>query len=330
MNNQLESMGAWPRILRCKALGVDITSALQIARSNYGPNSLPARIIEKAAALDTDAFQNDPDLRAASRGFLELVQASSLLGKISGFCRVPFETNILKQKTPLEASWIAEGRPMPITLTSFEATKLTFRRIGAIIPVTDDVLKGAGAAFENALSRQLTSAVSELENTSFTDPANAGEEGVTPASITHGVTPIGGTEVPSDDVNELLDGFTGDLERSVLVTSPRAGKALHDAGFDSTGIKGGDVAGLTHITSTDVPDSRVILLDPTGIMLSDEGAIFDLSTQTTLQLTDSEGQPAESISLWQLNLSAIKITRHLNWQDLRGGSVAFINDAQWV
>lgn len=326
-----ENMTAWVRVLRCKAIGGNDGTAVEIARSSYGPSSLPARILEKSAAIWSGDIANDPDLRAASRGFIELVRSRSLVGKITGFQRVPFETAVLREVTPLDASWTAEGAAIPVTHSTFEASKLDMRKMGAILPVTDTVLKGAGAAFESTLSRQLVGAVATLENVSLTDPANAGATGVSPASLTNGVTPTSGSNDAAADVNKLADGFGGDLETAVLITSPRAGLALHNAGFESTGVRGGDVGGLVHVTSSDIPDSRVILLDPTGIILADDGVLLDVSDQTTLQLTDSNGDPTtDTISLWQLNLAAIRVVRHMNWLDLRGGSVAYVNDAAWV
>ncbi|WP_041709362.1 hypothetical protein [Advenella kashmirensis] len=75
----------------------------------------------------------------------------------------------------------------------------------------------------------------------------------------------------------------------------------------------------------------MILLDPSGIAISDDGVILDSSDQTTLELFDSNGDPSgDYLSLWQNNLAAIKVVHYLNWLDLRGTSVSFTDSAQWV
>ncbi|MFV1940629.1 hypothetical protein VPH49_07350 [Pseudomonas luteola] len=70
-----------------------------------------------------------------------------------------------------------------------------------------------------------------------------------------------------------------------------------------------------------MPDGFLGLIDPSGIILADDGVLLDLSDQTTLTLEDGN-----VVSLWQLNLSAIKATRLLNWLTVREGSVAYIAD----
>ncbi|MEI2415495.1 phage major capsid protein [Orrella sp. JC864] len=330
MTTYTDNASTFARVLRAKALAGNVSGALEYAKANFGPNSQAAKLLEKDI-MGTWDLGTDADVRAASRGFLDLVRSRSLLGKISGWFRLPFETPTLRQNQQLAASWVAEGKPIPLTISAFDRAKLEQRKIGSILPVTVELLKGAGADFESALNRVLSGAVAGLEAASLTDPLNAGVPDESPASLTYGVTPVPGSTDPLADIETLLDGFLGDLEASVLVTSPRAGLVLHSAGFESTGVRGGDVAGLVHVTSGAVPDNRVILLDPTGIALADDGVILDTSEQGTLQLADSNGDPTdEYISLWQQNLAAIKVVRYLNWLDLRGDSVAYTDSAQWV
>lgn len=324
-----ESMSALVRALHCKYVGGgDASAGLAYANSKFGPNSLAARILQKDVLNTLDV--EDADVRAASRGFMELTRSRSLLGKINGWFKLPFYTPTLKQNTPIVATWVPEGELILPTRTSFDRAETVPYKIGSIIPVTAELLKGAGASFESALNRILSGAVADLEAVSLLDPLNAGVQGESPASLTYGVTPTSGSADPKDDIKALVEGFDGDLEYAVLISSARAGVALHDAGYENTGAKGGDVAGLTHITTSSLPDSRVVLLDPTRIIVSDSGVVFDLSEQTTLQYFDSNGDPEGMISLWQTNLAAIRVTRHLDWFDMSSNSVAYINDATWV
>ncbi|WP_185749640.1 phage major capsid protein [Pseudomonas luteola] len=314
------------RFLQAKAVGAgDPLNALGYAKSQFGPSSTVVDLLQKEV-MGTTNLGSDPDFLAAGRGFMELVRSRSLIGKItaaSAFRKIPFETRILRQLSNPIATWTAEGQLIPVTGTDFENTSLlSANKVAGIIPMTNELLKGAGANFEAAISRDLSRAVADLESTSFIDPANAGQVGVSPASITYGITPlsfIGGDSKPY--VQALIDTFQGDLETAVFVTTPTIGTQLYNDGFLGAGALGGEVAGLPLVTSGAVPDGFLGLIDPSGIILADDGVLLDLSDQTTLTLEDDS-----VVSLWQLNLSAIKATRLLNWLTVREGSVAYFAD----
>ncbi|GAO95252.1 hypothetical protein CFN58_29895 [Pseudomonas avellanae] len=190
--------------------------------------------------------------------------------------------------------------------------------------MTTELLKGAGAQFESTASRDLSRAISDLEGFSFIDPSNAGVPGVSPASITNSVAAIEGGAGALGDIRKLLDAFKGDLETAVFIASPRAGLALHDAGYDGAGALGGDVAGIPLVTSSVVPDWLVALIDPAGILVADEGVLLDMSEQSTLVAADGT-----VLNLYQENMAAIKAERILNWSVERAGSVIYLIGANW-
>ncbi|WP_313302923.1 phage major capsid protein [Diaphorobacter sp.] len=310
MSFDLENASLYARVLRAKSHG----GAPEFAQAQWGPNSRVAAILQKGL-LSTASVAGDPDLRAASSGFLSLVRSRSLIGKIaavSGFAKVPFETPSLIQKTPLGAGWSGETRVIALASSSFDTASLKRKKIASIVPQTNELLKGAGADFESALTRDLVAAVAELEGAAFIDAANLETE-ESPAAITAGITPTTGTTDPKADIKTLLESFTGDIETAVLVTRPDAGLTLYNAGFLGSGVKGGDVAGVPHVTSNTVAAGTVALIDPSHILLADDGVVLDLSDEALL--FDENNKP---ISLWQFNLSAIRAIRYLNWKALPG------------
>lgn len=319
------------RLLQAKAVaGGDPMNAVGYAKAQFGPSNVVVELLEKAV-LGTGDLGSDPDFLAAGRGFMELVRSRSLIGKIaaaSPFRKVPFETRTLKQTGSTVAAWTAEGQPIPVTTSSFAATKLSHAKIAGIVPMTAELLKGAGANFESAMSRDLVRAVASLESSSFILPTNAGVPGESPASVTNGVVPIAASGATADalktDVRALIKSFQGDLETAVLVASPAMGVRLHLAGYEGAGAMGGEVLGIPLTTCSSVPDGLLVLIDPSGILLADDGVLMDLSEQSTLTM---EGD--EVVSLWSENLAAIKATRIVNWLTSRDGSVAYITGADW-
>ena len=310
MSFDLENASLYARILRAKAHG----GTPEFAQAQWGPNSRVAAILQKGM-LSTVNVANDPDLRAASNGFLSLVRSRSLIGKIaavSGFAKVPFETPTLIQKTPLGAAWTGETRVIALATSSFDTTTLPRKKIATIVPQTNELLKGAGADFESALSRDLVATVADLEGSAFITASNVETED-NPAAVTAGITPTVGTTDPRADVKALLESFTGDIENAVIVTRPEAGLTLYNAGFLGSGVKGGDVAGVPHVTSKTVAAGTVALIDPSHIMLADDGVVLDLSDES--MVIDENGKP---LSLWQFNLTAVRAIRYLNWKALPG------------
>lgn len=316
------------RLLQAKAVaGGDPVNAVGYAKAQFGPGNAVVSLLEKEV-MATGDLGSDPDFLAAGRGFVELIRSRSLIGKIaaaSPFRRVPFETRTLRQTGTPVAAWTSEGERIPVTDSNFDSTKLSHAKIAGIIPMTSELLKGAGANFESAMSRDLIRAVAELESLSFILPSNAGTPGESPASVTNGVTPLAGAFTdPQAGLLALLEAFQGDLETAVLVAAPMLGIGLHRAGYEGAGAMGGDVLGIPLVTSSVVPEGFLALIDPAGILLADDGVLLDLSGQSTLTLEDDS-----VVSLWQMNLAAIKAVRLVNWLTARDGSVAYIADAAW-
>lgn len=324
------------QMVKVKALCADLGNAEAVAAAEFGENSTAARLIRKEL-ISSDSLHLDGDWRAAQRGFLELVRSRSLIGKIaavSGFHKLPALVPTLRQTTPLMASWVAQGQPIATTAASFERITNQPLKLGSILPVTQEVLRGAGPDFESALSAELVRAVASLEGLSFIDPANAGVDGETPASVLFGTTAIPATDDSAADLKALIASFTGDLETAVFVMNPATAVSLAAGGFDGIGARGGELLGVPAVTSSAVPYSAasgglVALVDPRKILLSDQGVTLDKSDQALVQVgTDSSGDP-QYLSLWQNNCSAIKIVRGLNWQAAQPGCATYLSGVKW-
>lgn len=303
--------------------------AFDFAVSHFGRGSQPAIWAEKSITSST-SLVGDSDYRAASRGFLELVRHRSLIGLIaqaSSFARIPPRTPVLAQTGTITAQWVAEGGMIAADGFSAERVELAPLKVGAICVLTQELVRGAGRDFEPAISRELVRSIADAESFALLDPDAAGVADTAPASLLHGVDPLSSAGDIADDLDLLVAMFEGDLERAVLISRPETGVALCRAGFDAAGARGGEAAGLPLVTSSALPASvHMALVDPSGILLVDEGVVLDHSTQTSLQTgVDSDGQPI-MLSLWQQNLVALLATRTLNWRAVRP-SVAWMEVA---
>ncbi|WP_312600837.1 phage major capsid protein [Pseudomonas luteola] len=316
-----------------------IPAAIEYAKLNYGITNPAVRLLEKQL-VSTGDLNADPDFRSAGRAFVELIRTRSLIGKIaavSAFRKVPVNTRVLKQSESPVAQWTAQGGLVKVSHTRFDQEFIDSQKITALLVLTNELLRGQGADFESAVSRDLTRPIAELEGRSFIDPTSAGIEGLSPASITYGVTPIASSGTDAEalrlDIKALFDAFEGSLEDAVLVMNPMTAVSLslmqRTLGQSGLTLNGGDLFGVPTVTSEAVPRDMVALVDPSSILLVDEGISLTVSEQSTLQLEDDADGNAQYLSLWQQNLTGLMASRYLNWKAVREGSVAWLSGVQW-
>ncbi|SFC50212.1 phage major capsid protein, HK97 family [Pseudomonas citronellolis] len=319
----------------------DRQSALSISRSLYGHSNAVVRLLEKAVVTTSD-LHADPDFRSAGRAFIELVQVRSLIGKInaiSPFRAIPAETRVLAQTERPAAYWTAQGQPKVATHTAFEQKRLDSKKITGLLVLTNELLQGQGAAFESAVSNDLVNPIAALEGITLLDPTNAGGA-ESPASITHGVAPVPSSGSDADavraDIRALFAAFDGSLETAVIAMHPETALELSlmqsSLGESSLTVRGGELFGVPVVTSDSVPmDSNgalVALIDPAGILLTDEGVDIHQSNITTIEIYDGQ-DGTQLLSLWQNNLTSALVERFLNWELARAGSVAWLSGVQW-
>ncbi|WP_271407641.1 phage major capsid protein [Pseudomonas sp. Q1-7] len=316
--------------------------ALNLSKNQYGYANPAVRFLEKST-VGTGDLHADPDFRSAGRGFIELVQIRSLIGKInaiSPFRYVPAHTRVLAQTERPAAYWTAEGAQKVATHTAFEQKSLESKKITGLLVLTKELLDGQGAAFESAVTNDLVNPIASLEGISFLDPSNGGIPNQSPASVTNGVTPVPSSGADAEavraDIRALFAAFEGSLETAVMVMHPETALSLSlmQAALGETGltVRGGDFFGVPVVTSDSVPvDSNgavVALIDPAGILLTDEGVQIKHSSLSTIGISGGPDGP-QFLSLWQNNLTAALAERFLNWEVARAGSVAWLSGVQW-
>lgn len=309
-----------------------LIKALQALARADGQRTLAEASTESGAVLSilkqlgTSTENISGDLGLAYREILLLAQRRSLIAKIdavAGFRKLPFEVPSLEQAAGSSISYIGEGEAIQVDNLTFAAHKLNRRKLSGIVPVTREMASAMPA--ESALSRDLIRAVADGESAAFF--SNAAPATGSPAGILAGFTPGTGSSNPANDIAALISAFSGDLDGAVILTNPRNGVKLA-ALYDGTGARGGELAGIGHVTHSEIPDGEIAIIEPGRIMLADDGLEIDYSNQATIATLDSSGEPEDAMSLWQRNLSAYRLTRWLNWRPA-AGSVTWFNSCNW-
>lgn len=307
-----------------------------------------------AAGTTQDATWASPlvQLQEMAGEFIDFLRPQMLLGRIPNLRRVPFNIKFTRQTAGTNGTFVGEGLPKPLGKMDFELLSLTWAKAATIIVMTEELLRFSNPNAEILARDDLAAGISQYLDKRFIDPVYAGVANVSPASITNGISPIAslGTSIANitDTAALALSALvTADLDptKFVWIMNPTVALSLslkrttQDVfAFPGISATGGTFLGYPVVTSNNVvlsgspTESFVVLLDPTNIMVADDGGVsIDMSTEASLVMDDAPTNPATStVSLWQSNMVALRAERFINWRRRRDTAVAVITmNVKW-
>lgn len=354
------------RLAKCKAIArLEHMPAIEVAKNLYGSDSRVEAVLKAAVAAGTTsqttwAAPLVGDESSVFADFVEYLRPMTILGRmgqngIPGPRRVPFRTRLITQTTGGNASWVGEGAPKPLTKLDFTGTTLEPLKVATIAVVTMELLRDSSPSAEAILRDSLAAAVTERLDIDFIDPAKAVSAGVSPASITNGVTPVASSGNDADaircDIQALYASFiaannapTSGVFIMSSVTALALSLMLNPLGqreFPGITMMGGTFEGLPVVVSeyvpTDTAGGYVFLVNASDIYLADEGGVsVDMSDQASLQMLDNPTNNATGsttatsmVSLWQTNCVGFRAERTINWGKRRASAVAVLDGVNW-
>ena len=311
-----------------------------------------------AAGTTTDTTWASPlveDQNLVSE-YAEILRAGSIIGRIPGLTRVPFNVKIPRETTAASVNWIGEGKVKPVSAMAFDQITLAFHKIAGIVPVTEELFRFSSPAIEGIIRNSLTGSIIALMDRDFLDPTKAATD-VSPASVTNGVTPITATGTNADalraDLGTLLAEYTeANLSLATLVLIMTASQAMKIAlmrntlgqrEFEGLGRDGGSLEGIPVVVSENMvatggspaDGGLIIAMNARDVLLADDGGVnIDVSREATLQMETTPDSPAVAgtvlVSLWQHNMIALKAERFITWKKRRTEAVQFIQNAKYA
>ncbi|NTS30676.1 phage major capsid protein [Phyllobacterium sp. BT25] len=319
-----------------------------------------------AAGTTTDADWAKPlvEYQNMASEFVDLLRPQTIIGRIPGLRRVPFNIKIPRQTAGAAAQWVGEGKPKPVSELSFDQITLGFAKLAGIVVLTDELVRFSNPSAEALVRQDLINTIVQTMDKDFVDPAKAVSVGVSPASITNGVTPVVASGTDADavraDVKALFAKFLAanmSLAGAVFVmTETQAlGLALMQnplgqpefPGLAINGTSGGTFFGLPVVLSENIPaqaevvgppaipaGSRIILAKASEILLADDGQVMlDVSREASLEMDSAPTNPVTAstvmVSLWQHNMVGIRAERFINWAKRRADVVQYITGANY-
>ncbi|GEP06428.1 phage major capsid protein [Methylobacterium oxalidis] len=349
------------RVVRCLGLAQgNRAAAADIAKEQYGDdqgivNVLKAAVAAGSTSNATWAGALVGDETSVFADFVEFLRPMTIMGKfgangIPALRRVPFRVALIGQTSGGDGYWVGEGKAKPLTKFDFERKTLEPLKVANIAVVTEETLRDSNPSAETILRDQLAAALSARLDIDFINPAKAAAAGVSPASITNGITGIPSSGNDADavraDLKALMSPFitannaptSGVLVmRSITALSlSLMVNALGQAEFPNITMNGGTLRGIPVVTSEYVPAGVVAMLNASDIYMADDGGIaVDMSREASLQMDnaptmDSVTPTAASVvSMFQTNSVAFRAERTLNWMRRRDSAVQYLTGVAW-
>lgn len=286
-----------------------------------------------------------------SSEFVDFLRPRTIIGQLGqgnvpGLRRVPFNVRIPGKSAKGRAQWVGEGFRKPVTKSGYDAAELKWAKIAGISVITEELARFADPSIQILVRDDLSDAVIERMDEDFVDPAKAAATGagLSPASITNGVTPIVATGDVYADIQALwatADDTNLPVSSAVYITDSATARQLSGLRnplmareFPNVSMTGGDIDGVPLVVSNYVPSGMFILAFASEIYLADDGVVtIDVSREATIIMDDdATATPtmAQIQSMFQTNQLAIRAERFVNWKKRRPQAVAYLTGVSWT
>jgi HK97 family phage major capsid protein/HK97 family phage prohead protease len=345
----LEPGTAFVRYAMCKAAsGGDSLAAIQYA-SRWRDTTPEVELLLKAAtgpaATGSAAWAGAlvPTVTHLGSEFIDLLRPATVIGRIPGLRRVPFDVQVPKLTGGGTYRWVGEGAAKPVTQLVFSTVALAHYKIAGILTFTLELARSSDPSAEQTFRDAMVAGIAQFMDAQFLDPTVALVTGVNPASITNGVTGIPATANPLTDITALLNSFIAvniPISGVVLIMSESNAfilsaqrNAMGEPTFPEVSVGGGTINGIPVITSQ-AAGTNIIAVVPRYVLYADDGGVsIDVSREASVQMNDAPGVPDATTvfrSLWQDNLVGLRAERFLAWIKAHANAVNMITGTAYA
>jgi HK97 family phage major capsid protein/HK97 family phage prohead protease len=341
----------------------NIMQAYEIAKANeqWRTETPDVELALKVAV--TSGSTTDPSFagplvnyQILTQEFIQFLRPLTIIGRLPGLTNVPFNIKIGRQTGGASVNWVGQGAPKPLSSMAFDNVTLDLAKIAGIIVLNDELVRLSSPSAELLVRKDLAAAVVQFMDSQFVDPSKAQVVGVSPASITNGVTPVVATGTTGAalraDLKSLMAAFLAanmQVSQAAFIMTQQTALAislmtnsLGNKEFPDITMQGGTLLGLPVVTSENIPATGgspsdgypIILASTPDILLADDGDVtIDASREASLQMDTSPDSPATAsttfVSMFQQNMVAIRAERYINWAKRRSTAVQYIQNAKY-
>lgn len=283
--------------------------------------------------------------------FLELLRPMTVIGRVPGFTRVPFHTQVVIQSAGGTYAWRGQGVAKPVTKPTVTSVSLAIAKAAGIIVITDELARSSQPSAQELVRREMLGGMQQYLDGQLLDPSVSATPNVSPASITNAVTgdAAGGTAASNaraDIVGKIGDMLALNYPRSELVIFMAESvefvlKSQINAGGNPNFPEfiGDRLFGIPVISSNNSAlASQIVVAHAPSIVFADDGGTqIDISREASVIMDSApqsvdvqDGYPPPHTSLWQNNLVGIRAERWINWTKARSTAVDRIHTVAYV
>lgn len=340
----------YARLAIAKAMSTKLDiPAYEVAKQRW-PNEPHYETILKAAVLPgttTDSTWAAPliNYQVLAAEFLEYLRPLTVIGRIPGMRRVPFNVQIPSQTTGSLAQWVGEMISKPVSALAFTSITLRWAKVANIIVLTDELVRFSSPSAEAIVRDDLAAGVAQFLDQQFLTPSVTEVTNVSPASITNGAPNSAASGTTADNVrtdfktaiasfasaNIPFSGIVLLMNTNLAASLGMMHNALGQPEFPNLSGDGGSLMGIPVIVSDNVPSATVIFVKASEILLADDGGVdIAVSREASLQLDTNPAEPPTSmVSLFQQNAVALRAERYINWKRRRTQSVYYLTSVNY-
>ena len=292
--------------------------------------------------------------------FIDMVRPMTIIGRLPGFRRVPFNIRVGSQASGSTVYWVGEGKPIPVSRIGTSEVTLGMAKAAGLVVITKELMMSSEPSAEMLVRDDLIKTNVKFIDEQFIQPDYAASANVSPASITNGVIPTAasGTALTNvkQDVNTLIKAFiTNGVPVSGLawVMHPNLAlaftlmqNAVGQNEFPNMTLTGGTFYGLPAVASESALQAGspvtgegqlLVLVNVSEILLADDGGVdVEASTEASIQMLDNPTNDVTTptattmVSMFQTDSVALKLVRHINWAKRRSNVVQYIKDGAYT
>jgi hypothetical protein len=297
------------------------------------------------SALRTKAAQNPQSLAAdtalaayqtLSDGFIgSLVNAGAFDAMLSSMVPLPLRLAVVGAITSTVSAYqIFESTVKRVSSMAFSSQNSDPLKVVSMVTLSKELVRGSPAGTLPLIERELKKIVAKGSDELFLTTVSSGVSPITSSGST-------GESLRADISNMLSQLTLGADSKLFLITNSTNCKRMamlsdqHGvSAFPDLGPLGGSIQGIPLVVSDAVGSGLLYLVDASSIGANGGEMVFSEADQASSHLSDTPDSPptlsTSYVSLWQLNLVALRVERNLIIERLRSGSVAAVsNSSNW-
>jgi HK97 family phage major capsid protein/HK97 family phage prohead protease len=338
----------------------DRQAAAAYAERRWGDQSRDVAQVLKAPVSAFGSTITGPNplvpLQYMESEFIELLRDKTIMDRIQGWRRVPFDIVMNQHTQGAISGWVGELQFKPVSEERMEPVNLGRFKQAVIVPVSEEALERAPNLDEIFVADMIAASVAMADN-AMLNAGFAGTLNISPASLAHLVAPVvaTGTSISAlrADIKAVIAKFiaakiplTGAvwvMPETQAVAIAMMENAIGGKAFPGMNLDGGSLEGIPVITSENIDQTavvgppavpignRIFLIAAPEVLLAREDSFrIDYSREGTLVMDTAPAVGATpTFSLFQQNAVGIRVERPINFKKRRAAAVQFIAGANY-